>query len=334
MTSLTSKDLFETDRIELVIPERLDEMTRLEAALAYSQCGWFLAPIIPNSANAGSVLHKNWPSKTIQNESSVRDWFGDNKYDIALHVGRSGALAIDVDNPELLQEPLLSILKQTHTPFQSTRSDGSLRGHYVFALPVGKKYGNSNGLLGTAWGEIRGKNGIILAAPSLHRKGGKYRWVRTGVLRPLPQEIQKMLHPLGNYSAVETIGFPEVEEWISSHNSGTQVGLLSKRLEDMEMRSGTGSRHEACRQTLIATMKDVRAGLYPAIDAINEVLAVFLAKKPIGEWTSPHEYQDIVKWVIGVIKSIPQDEIDSHAVVQGYLNSPEVMNWARGSHVK
>ena len=337
MPTLNYSDLFGSDSNSLRVPQSTESMTAYEAALAWADGGFYVLPINNASKHAGSIVGNGWPEKSSRDPDQIKTWFDGKEHGLAIHGGRSGALAIDVDAPELLQEPLLSLLRETCTPFQSTRSDSSLRGHYLFATQLGISYGNSNGYLLGGWGEVRGKNGIIVVAPTNHSKhsdGGRYKWLRTGALSPLPEEIQKRLHPMGAYSVANEMSFPEVEEWIASYNSGTEVGVLAKHLEEMETIIRSGSRHEAARQTLMATMKDVRAGFYPAIDAINGVLAIFLSKKPISEWTSPHEYQDIVKWVIGIIKSIPQDEIDSYAVAQEYLNSPEVMNWVRGSHVK
>lgn len=337
MPTLNYSDLFGSDSNSLRVPQSTESMTAYEAALAWTEGGFYVLPINNASKHAGSVVGKGWPEKSSREPAQIKAWFDGKEHGLAIHVGRSGALAIDVDAPELLQEPLLSLLRETRTPFQSTRTDGSLRGHYLFATQLGISYGNSNGYLLGGWGEVRGKNGIIVVSPTKHSKhsdGGRYEWLRTGVLSPLPEEIQMLLRPIGTYSAASEMSFPEVEEWIASYNSGTEVGVLTNHLEEMEKVIRVGSRHEAARKTLLATMKDVRAGFYPAIDAINGVLAIFLANKPIEEWTYPREYQDIVKWVISVIKSIPQDEIDSHAGVHELLSSPSVMNWIRGSHVK
>ena len=104
----------------------------------------------------------------------IAAWFAGTDHDIALHCGRSGAIVFDVDHPELVPDVLRRHLLSA--PFQSTRPDEPRRGHYVFLQPPGRTIGNSNGRLGKAWGEVRGCNGVIIAQPSHHKDGGRYRW--------------------------------------------------------------------------------------------------------------------------------------------------------------
>ena len=64
------------------------------------------------------------------------------------------------------------------------------RGHYVFAMPPGRTIGNSKGRLGGGWGDIRGLNGIIVVA---HRIPTGVRWMRTGPVPLLPDELAELL---------------------------------------------------------------------------------------------------------------------------------------------
>ena len=113
----------------------------------------------------------------------IRRWWTANpNYGIALHCGRSGAGVFDYDQGSLealagygrgeLADALMSA-----GAVQGTRVDGD-RGHYMFLMPDdGKEYGNSAGAF-TVVGEFRGKNGVIIAAPTPHpdaeTKGGDY----------------------------------------------------------------------------------------------------------------------------------------------------------------
>ena len=69
---------------------------------------------------------------------------------------------------------------------QTTRDGDKRRGHYLYAQPGERTVGNGTGRLGKTWGEVRGRNGVIIVAPSVHEKaqtGGLYTWQQTG---PVP----------------------------------------------------------------------------------------------------------------------------------------------------
>ena len=113
------------------------------------------------------MLGDNWERQTSRDPALIAQWFAGTDHGIFLHIGRSGAVAIDVDNPDKLHPAIRQAIDQYHPPYQSTRVNVPGRGHYVFAMPEGRRLGNSLGDLGNGWGEIRGLNGVIIVAPSV-----------------------------------------------------------------------------------------------------------------------------------------------------------------------
>lgn len=160
----------------LAIPNIDDDTDALTAALAYAKAGWYVLPVLLGTKDPGSVVGKRWQDKSSREPRQITAWFAGTTNDIALHCGRSGAVVFDVDNPDRLPEVLRRHLDTA--PFQSTRPDVPGRGHYVFLQPPGRTIGNSLGRLGGGWGEVRGANGVIMAEPSHHAGGGRYRWER------------------------------------------------------------------------------------------------------------------------------------------------------------
>jgi hypothetical protein len=54
--------------------------------------------------------------------------------------------------------------------------------------------GNSSGKLGKGWGEVRGRNGIIIAEPTPHENpGGQYTWLVTGLIPVLPAALAELM---------------------------------------------------------------------------------------------------------------------------------------------
>lgn len=170
------------------------------AAVLYAAAGWYVVPVdASNPRHAGSLLGNGWPERTSNDVDKVARWFASAEakfrgieVGVVLHVGRSGAIAFDVDHPERMPDVLRRAIDEYNPPFQSSRTNVPGRGSYVFALPEGVMFGSSAGSLGKDWGEVKGRNGCITVAPTPHPKealGGRYAWQRTGELPVLPQAL-------------------------------------------------------------------------------------------------------------------------------------------------
>lgn len=180
----------------------------LDAALAYAEAGWYVLPTNPavDIKSPGSVVRDRWHEKSSRDHDEIRRWWTANpNYGIALHCGRSGAGVFDLDVSDVgalrvfgrddLADALL-----TAGAIQGTRREGD-RGHYMFLLPDdGKEYGNSAGAFGVV-GEFRGKNGVIIAAPTPHpdaeSKGGHYNQRKTGLVTAMPEVLRECLSEAG-----------------------------------------------------------------------------------------------------------------------------------------
>jgi hypothetical protein len=216
-----------------------------------------------------------------------------------------------------------------NVPFQSTRTNDPLRGHYIFATPEGSNYGNSKGLLKGAWGEVRGKNGIIVASPTPHSKhaeGGQYVWKRTGIVPPLPYALQKLL-PEARFQSVQSIEMTEADTFFAVHTKADSTQLLETRLADSRSWFLGGSRHDACRNLLLVCMKDARAGLYNAKTSVEAIANLFVSIKPQDEWSSPKEFIDMTLWAIAQVLQMSDEEIALHRESQLTINSPQVQDW-------
>ena len=156
----------------LSIPDLPAGVDTLTAALAYAANGIYVLVVRRGTKNPGSVVGRHWQDKSSRDPNQLVAWFAGTDHDIALHCGRSGLLVFDVDDPAKVPGVMRKHLGAA--PYQPTRPDVVDRGHYVFAQPPGRTIGNSTGRLGAGWGEVRGLNGVIIAAPSHHADGGQY----------------------------------------------------------------------------------------------------------------------------------------------------------------
>jgi len=92
----------------------------------------------------------------------------------------SGYFALDVDGEAGLTN--LAKMEAQHGPLPPTPTSVSGSGtgrHYLFRSPPGVKLYNSQKRFGWAGSDldIRGENGQIIVAPSLHKSGGRYQWL-------------------------------------------------------------------------------------------------------------------------------------------------------------
>jgi hypothetical protein len=223
----TNQSIPHSTDVPLHIPLISPDDDVLTAALKYAKAGWYVLPVrMSDAKNPGSVVGTGWPSKSSRDPKMLAAWYaGTSGLGIALHQGRSGAVAVDVDKPELLPEMLAAAC--VRTVHQSTRDNHPGRGHYLFAMPPGRNIGNSNGKLGKDWGEIRGKNGVTIVQPSHHEKsadGGRYQWITTGPLLELPANVADVL-PDGA-DAHDAATEAHLSEFLAEHTDAVRLELL------------------------------------------------------------------------------------------------------------
>lgn len=284
----------------LRIPELDGDASALDWALAYADAGWYVGPVRAGTKNPGSVLGASWPTLTSRDPEVIVGWFAGSDHGVFLHCGRSGALVLDVDHPDRVPEWMGPLLAATVT--QSTRPDDPRRGHYLFATD--KSFGNGLGTLPKGWGDIRGRNGVIVVAPSEHPEGGKYQWRRTGPLQPLPARIADCLNG-GVGDAESTATDREVAAFLDSAASDDASHLLNTVMTaaDKDITDGM-SRHDACQKALVWAMDDAAAGLYPAQRAVDTLRQwwdkLWATPRPSQSRSAPDpgEFDGMVAWAV------------------------------------
>jgi len=305
-------------------------MPMLDAALSWAKSGFYVLPISSGTKHAGSILGKGWPAKSSRDPGQISTWFSASSHGLAIHVGRSGAIAFDVDHPGALPFQLREWLSADLAPFQSTRVDEPLRGHYLFATLHGKSYGNSGGRLGHSWGEVRGRNGIIVVAPTTHARasvGGQYQWRRTGPLPLLPADLDQRLPRTSEQNAA-ALDLPDVQAFLDAHRRSFQPELMESRMTAIRAWVSHGkSRHDAVRDGLTWLLTDAMAGLYPAQQVMDTLLAYFVSVKPSEEWSSPREFTDMVRWAVAQVRETSEDVLSGIRDAAEASADPSVKAW-------
>ncbi|MFZ0834896.1 MAG: bifunctional DNA primase/polymerase [Mycobacterium sp.] len=259
---------------DLTVPDVVG-LSLEEAALAYAEAGWYVLPTdSADIKNPGSVVGGRWHELSSRDPERIRRWWSANSnYGIALHCGRSGAVVFDLDSDdfETVPGPFVDAL-QSADAIQLTRLTGD-RGHYVFAMPPSESLSNRAGAF-AAYGEVRGKNGVVIAAPTPHPDGGDYHWAKTGpVVAPPPGALRECLSTAST-DDVEPLTDTAFEEFLRAHDQDGRPGAMSVVLKrfDADVAAGV-SRHYAMVKALGFGYRDAIAGYYPArrlTDALSE----------------------------------------------------------------
>lgn len=313
----------------LSIPEGVEKLSIKKAAMAYASSGWYVLPVSPGSKNPGSYVGRGWHLQSTKNSAEIETMFGDRDLGIALHVGKSGALVVDVDRPDELPNFLEKELQNSEVPFQSTRLIGdSRRGHYFFKLPIGLNFGNSTGGLTGNWGDVRGNNGVVIVAPSVHASGGHYSWKRTGKLPKIPDVIAGNLCSL-DARTVEAASIKEVADFIQECKSAKYPELLARRMNRLISQFGAGvSRHTLFLNHIITILKDSKVEFYDAEQALNWTHRMFNAVKHPSE-QSFREYEGMVCWGVAQVNVMSTDELSMHAFLSAPHLDSLIIEWVK-----
>lgn len=306
------------DGIQLAIPEIAADADCLTAALAYAAAGWYVLPVRRVAGKAGKhpggIVGHEWHHKSSSDPQVIAAWYAATDHGIALHCGRSGAVVFDVDDPDAMPDVLARHLDTA--PHQSSRPDTPRRGHYVFAMPPGQTLGNGTGRLGGAWGEIRGANGVIIAAPSWHPEGGEYRWAHAGIVPVLPADIAELLPDAA--SAEDAVSDAVVAAFLAEHRAASRPEVLRSWVSAL---SGKIERGESCHMSAVSVvtgaMKEARAGYFPAAEAIAALKPIFFGAVALGGSTgvrrtgsvADSEWAGVLAWAVGQALAANLDEV-------------------------
>lgn len=320
----------------LHVPEISPDDSTLTAALKYAAAGWYVLPVDQGTKRPAAELGNNWGLKSSRDMAQITAWFAGTSYGIGLHVGRSGAVAFDVDHPDRLPSPLRRAVNECHPPHQRTRIDDPDRGHYLFTFHAGRILGNGTGQLGGAWGEIRGRGGQIVAAPTPHAAGGHYHWHRTGPVPQLPTYLDELLHTAT--AADDTATDSEVLGFLDAYAKNSRPELLDAWVQTFQQKIAEGeSRHDRMISIVAGAFSEARAGYFPSRQAMERLENAFLTavtREPLpGSRQGParassvarSEWMGISAW--GVAQAHAANLGQIHARVEEKMPDPADVSW-------
>lgn len=269
-------------------------MTTLEAALDYAARGW---PVLPLHEPAGAGCscgdaECKSPAKHPRTRRGLHDATTDREIieawwrrwpsaNVGLRTG-IGFDVLDIDGDEgrgsLAQLCLTHDLTLPGGPWCVTGGDGD----HLYVLPTG--LGNRAGFLpGCDW---RGEGGYVVAAPSLHASGARYRWltIEEGIdasgdptidapLEPAPEWlVERLRTPVGRI----TTGHAPISDRTSAYGRRaleSECGRITLAAE--------GQRNDQLNASAFAIGQLIAAGHVDRIEAVT-ALAVAAERAGLG----------------------------------------------------
>lgn len=211
-----------------ITDSKMDTNELLENALWYARKGWHVLPMHSPAADGScSCGHpdcgrigkhpriKDWLNRATTDEKTIVDWWTENPdANIGILTGeKSGIVVLDIDSQtgvDLLKL-LMKVCEMTIPSVAALTGNGF---HLYFAHP-GTKVSNKQSLLPNI--DIRGDGGCVVAPPSLHANGKRYRWEKSR--HPMDHQLETMPDLLLDFIKIKGPG------WIKE---GTRNAYLFK----------------------------------------------------------------------------------------------------------
>jgi Bifunctional DNA primase/polymerase, N-terminal len=172
------------------------------AALRYAAAGWPVLPLhTPDHSGRCSCGRARCPKpgkhprtrhglhRASADPAQIRAWWRAwPDANVGIATGR--LVVVDVDSDRA--HGALATLERLHEPLPPTLTAASGRGAHLYFRAGEHRIANSAGRLG-AGVDVRGRGGYIVAPPSLHADGHRYRWSARHPPAPLPSWLGELL---------------------------------------------------------------------------------------------------------------------------------------------
>lgn len=165
----------------------LEALVNIDEILQLASYGFRLHPLMKQDK---IPLLGSWQKRATTDEKTLRLWHGqypDANYGIATGP-ESGILVVDIDPKNGGDQSWLMLMDENSVAPTWTVETGSGGIHYYFEYPRGKEIRNSSNKVGHGI-DIRGMNGQVVSAGSIHPNGVPYKWL------VFPEEVRLAKFP-------------------------------------------------------------------------------------------------------------------------------------------
>lgn len=196
-----------------------------DAALDYLVRGWNIIPLRQDKRPA-LTSWQEFQSRRVT-EAEARAWFSRPANNIGVVTGEvSGLVVVDLDGDSAVQ----AVRERGGLPPTPCVITG--KGYHYYLAHPGRPVANAAGLAGVAGLDIRGDGGYVVAPPSVHPSGRRYRWARgrsPGDLppAPCPEWLLDLLADRGRRGRETARGPGKTQEpgWVEELLAGVPEGM-------------------------------------------------------------------------------------------------------------
>jgi hypothetical protein len=178
------------------------DLSPAAAALRYAALGWPVLPLhTPDHGRRCSCGRPNCPKPgkhprsrrglcdASADAAEIRAWWATWPHaNVGVATGR--LVILDVDGAH--GRATLAALERAHGPLPPTLTAVTGRGAHLYFRADAHRVANSAGRLGAGL-DVRGRGGYVVAPPSLHADGHRYRWSARRRPAPLPCWLAELL---------------------------------------------------------------------------------------------------------------------------------------------
>ena len=174
--------------------------------------------IIPVGPDKKSILEWKDYQAFAPDMDDVRRWYERfNRMGVGIVTGSvSGIIVVDIDvkgkkpTTQDLIDAGLPITKESISGTTVAKTGGG--GSHIYFAYSDSDIRNSAGIVsGDGWSvDIRGEGGYVVAPPSLHESGNRYRWLRNETINQLPIELAEFLKSESQKPQREKFVMPDI----------------------------------------------------------------------------------------------------------------------------
>lgn len=268
-TETQKTDILQTE------PNQIDEPEMAQEAVSLARKGFRVFPVYEptvkgcsckqgeSCSNAGKhprVLE--WQKAATTDEKQIKDWWQKwQAANIGIATGKgSNVIVLDVDANKGGNESFQALFKDLDFPETLTAQTGN--GYHLFFETVeGFEIKNSVVKIGEGL-DIRGENGFVVAAPSLHRNGKRYLWMNEIKPCPLPEHLKAKLVEIEIQKTAQTIKSDELTQSNKPEIPKEVPSLIPEK-----------TRNETLFRRVAASLRGRGANEYQILDKLREVNA-------------------------------------------------------------
>ena len=271
-TELEPKETQEIDVLQTE-PSQIDEPNMMQEALDLAEKGFRVFPVYEPKEKGCSCRQgasctsagkhpriAEWQKAATTNDNQIISWWDKwNDANIGIATGKASKLIVlDADTAKGGDDSLLELFESSGLPETLAAQTGN--GFHLFFESV-EDLTIKNSVIKLGEGlDIRGENGFVVAAPSLHRNGKRYSWMNEIKPCPLPEHLKEKLIDIESQRTNQNINSDELKQQNKLEIAKEVPSLIPER-----------TRNETLFRRVAAAMRGRGARQYQILDKLREV---------------------------------------------------------------